>query len=671
KFNTGSKLTSLHGTFGSKLISALRAEGHAVVGINEYYTSKKCPWNKPAPGKTCGHGFVGQANMRRMYCPGCMMPFHRDCMAAQNMVRAAQSIISTGTRPLDLQPLDDNNQPSCYLHQQFTADSAVRVVTTALMVHQNACMTNVVGGVILATLAPAVYCGLCRAGSDYGSDGPLEYLHDKCLDKQGGCNKSVRDAHKISQNSKKQATKDKGSIQKFPVASHGYFWANYALKVKTKVTAMNAGVIAHDLGLQQAKISSEQLISSYEDDQLDIGSKEDEEGEEDEEGGEEDEEGGEEDEEGGEGDEERCEEDEERGEEDEERGEDEEEQDECNDIDDQELNELLRNIEESGHDICEWFIDDECVVCQFQKYQKNSIEGMIARDIIKTDIADAMASFGVFVPHLPTKRMISIFGRSTLEKAAEAIVLETDDQNDIYVMKAVRHRLNNKRDEACGVLKDIKDRKLRIIRIEHLPLEKEKGTSEDAFVARFVTPVLLGTLRAEDKVVIDFPNKDSTTQRLQSMKPNRPDIVARAFGQELLFGKVTGPCQENFKAKNAWDLYRIARYGKSLLDLRYPMAPLIQVVHNGGCYMRMTVKARGKFLLQRVGSFVIPTSIEMIPSLLGTLQTLAAVQNDLKKLTTHAPSIRKRSWNFLGLKDPKKRLVSINSKIDGTTDPYK
>ncbi|KAF9406323.1 hypothetical protein BGZ76_006358 [Entomortierella beljakovae] len=48
----------------------------------------------------------------------------------------------------------------------------------------------------------------------------------------------------------------------------------------------------------------------------------------------------------------------------------------------------------------------------------------------------------------------------------------------------------------------------------------------------------------------------------------------------------------------------------------------------------------------------------MVPSLLGTLQTLAAAQNDLKKMVAHAPSIRKRSWDFPELKDPKKRLVS-------------
>ncbi|KAF9993149.1 hypothetical protein BGZ79_002219, partial [Entomortierella chlamydospora] len=62
----------------------------------------------------------------------------------------------------------------------------------------------------------------------------------------------------------------------------------------------------------------------------------------------------------------------------------------------------------------------------------------------------------------------------------------------------------------------------------------------------------------------------------QSKKPDRPDVVARAYGQELLFDEVTGLYQENFRAKNAWDIYRIARYDKFLLDQNYPMAPLFQ-----------------------------------------------------------------------------------------------
>ncbi|KAF9436660.1 hypothetical protein BGZ76_003344 [Entomortierella beljakovae] len=64
-------------------------------------TLLKCPYSQPVVGMTCNHGFVGRENMRRMYYPNRMMPFHRDCMAAQNMVRAAQSMLSTGIRPLD------------------------------------------------------------------------------------------------------------------------------------------------------------------------------------------------------------------------------------------------------------------------------------------------------------------------------------------------------------------------------------------------------------------------------------------------------------------------------------------------------------------------------------------------------------------------------------------
>ncbi|KAF9409440.1 hypothetical protein BGZ76_005689, partial [Entomortierella beljakovae] len=304
-------------------------------------------------------------------------------------------------------------------------------------------------------------------------------------------------------------------------------------------------------------------------------------------------------------------------------------EDECVDIDYQELRDLLCNIKESSHDTCEWMINDQCMACDFQKYQEISIKAMIAKEVANTDIADAMASFGVFAPFMPTKRMVSVFSRPTLEEASKIIELQTDDQYDKFVMKAVRHRLNNKRDEACDELRDIKDRKLRIMfefLVEHLPFKKEKKISEETFVARFITPVLLGTLKADDKVSIDFPNTESTTQKSQSKRPDRPDIVARAYGEEILFGEVTGPCQENFAAKNAWDLYRISRYGKSLLDQGYSRAPLIQIVHSEGHYMRMKVKARGMFLLESMGSFVIPTSIEMVPSLLGTLQTLTAAQ---------------------------------------------
>lgn len=118
----------------------------------------------------------------------------------------------------------------------------------------------------------------------------------------------------------------------------------------------------------------------------------------------------------------------------------------------------------------------------------------------------------------------------------------------------------------------------------------------------------------------------STTQKDQGLDADRPDILARIGTRELLFGEVTGPCQETFQAKNAWDFYRLARFGKSFLGLDNPLAPLIQIINSKGIYMRMTVKERGMFFLERVGGFVIPTSVDMIPSFLGTIQTLSAVK---------------------------------------------
>ncbi|KAG0040348.1 hypothetical protein BGZ82_003653, partial [Podila clonocystis] len=47
KFSSSCKLTSLHGTFGSQLIKSARMCGFAVTGINEYYTSQKCPLDDP------------------------------------------------------------------------------------------------------------------------------------------------------------------------------------------------------------------------------------------------------------------------------------------------------------------------------------------------------------------------------------------------------------------------------------------------------------------------------------------------------------------------------------------------------------------------------------------------------------------------------------------------
>ncbi|KAG0322448.1 hypothetical protein BG000_002906 [Podila horticola] len=112
KFVSNSKLTSLHGTFGAQLIKSARVCGFAVTGINEYYTSQKCPLDDPVDlANPCEHGFIARCNTRRCYCAKCCMFFHRDVMACQNMIRAAQGHLTQQQRPLYLQPMDDNGDP--------------------------------------------------------------------------------------------------------------------------------------------------------------------------------------------------------------------------------------------------------------------------------------------------------------------------------------------------------------------------------------------------------------------------------------------------------------------------------------------------------------------------------------------------------------------------------
>ncbi|KAF9114428.1 hypothetical protein BGW39_003357, partial [Mortierella sp. 14UC] len=300
-----------------------------------------------------------------------------------------------------------------------------------------------------------------------------------------------------------------------------------------------------------------------------------------------------------------------------------------------------------------------CMSCLFQEYQKMSIEALFAGEIKKVDVADAIATFGVFAPYAPTDRMRSVFGESRLESVAPTVRLQVEEEYDLCVLKAIRLRMNEQRDEAFESLEGIKDRKIRLMfatLIEHLPLDKESRIAEETFVATYIAPILLGTLKANEKVSIHFPNTNCVTQKDQGMRPDRPDIVAKIGGRELLLGEVTGPCQETYSAKNAWDLYRLARFGKSLLGDN-PFAPLMQIVHTKGVYMRLTNKARGMFLLERVGTFVIPTSVDMLPSLLGTIQTLSTAKNDLAMLLEHKPGSRKRSWDFPDLPIAKKLLV--------------
>ncbi|TPX34430.1 hypothetical protein SeMB42_g07322 [Synchytrium endobioticum] len=79
-----SSTKSRHVMFIKYLIRKLRPLGYTIVGVNEYYKSKKCP---------CCTEFVEMPTMRRLYCRGCNKWHHRDLMAAGNMVNIVRGYI--------------------------------------------------------------------------------------------------------------------------------------------------------------------------------------------------------------------------------------------------------------------------------------------------------------------------------------------------------------------------------------------------------------------------------------------------------------------------------------------------------------------------------------------------------------------------------------------------
>ncbi|KAF9149755.1 hypothetical protein BG015_008431 [Linnemannia schmuckeri] len=94
-------LTSLHGTFISFFVQLARSLGYIVVGINEFYTSKKCPIR---------FEFVCQVNIRRLYCPNCEQFFPHNIMAAHNMCNIVKSHLLHQRRPKYLQPIDEDGK---------------------------------------------------------------------------------------------------------------------------------------------------------------------------------------------------------------------------------------------------------------------------------------------------------------------------------------------------------------------------------------------------------------------------------------------------------------------------------------------------------------------------------------------------------------------------------
>ncbi|KAF9578884.1 hypothetical protein BGW38_005105, partial [Lunasporangiospora selenospora] len=191
------------------------------------------------------------------------------------------------------------------------------------------------------------------------------------------------------------------------------------------------------------------------------------------------------------------------------------------------------------------------------------------------------------------------------------------------------HHINGDLDDASVALHPL-PRKLRIMiesLMDKLPHKADKTLAEGTFVANCVSPIIHGILGIDNKIItIHFPNTESKLQKGQGIKADRPDVVVKVRGHEVLFGEVTGPTKANDTSKCNWDLFRLARFAKSFLEEGYDVAPVIQVIYTSGSYLRLHVKARSMFLLEEVGYFEVPSCIARIPSLVATISTLLVAQ---------------------------------------------
>ncbi|KAF9420719.1 hypothetical protein BGZ76_004055, partial [Entomortierella beljakovae] len=196
---------------------------------------------------------------------------------------------------------------------------------------------------------------------------------------------------------------------------------------------------------------------------------------------------------------------------------------------------------------------------------------------LQQDMEDR-AIIGVFAPCMPTPRMLTHFDDEILDCVVTPHSFKDPTIDDAAVMKAVRCALNGDKEEASRCIGSL-DRKLRIVLetlLESLPLKEDRSVSESTFVANYISPILRGLL-GNDKTSVHFPNTQSESQKSQGLKPDKPDILIKQKGQEVLFGEVTGLVQEHMEQKNQWDTFRLARFAKARLDSGQNSIPLLQI----------------------------------------------------------------------------------------------
>ncbi|KAF9921079.1 hypothetical protein FBU30_008932 [Linnemannia zychae] len=205
-----------------------------------------------------------------------------------------------------------------------------------------------------------------------------------------------------------------------------------------------------------------------------------------------------------------------------------------------------------------------------------------------------------------------------------------------YVEKSLKRNLSRMNEEAAvqtggRTTPDARTDNERAL--ELLPLKSDKKISEITFTVNYIAPILNATLKADDR-----PNTESRLQKDQGIKPDRPDILVKVSDHEILYGEITGPAQVNHIAKNNWDLFRLARFGKAFLDKGHVTIPLLQVVYDCVSVMRLSMKERGVYLLD---------------------------EEDVKKLAdSDLDYNRKRSWGYDDIQYAKKKILKNSQALE-------
>ncbi|KAG0306493.1 hypothetical protein BGZ98_002269 [Dissophora globulifera] len=252
------------------------------------------------------------------------------------------------------------------------------------------------------------------------------------------------------------------------------------------------------------------------------------------------------------------------------------------------LSQKMRTTEKTR---AKWVVDDDqCVGCLIDRYQKDVIQALRRRELKKTDPADTMILGGTFAPWHPTDRMVKVFTHRRLKLIQASLRKDLDkiDINDGCIQSAIRYKMNDNPTMAVQELGSLQDYRLRVLfeqlyvsMIMNLPRKELEVQSEETLVANNIAPLLRTFVNhVDDDIHTHFPNTESSTQRKQGLKADRPDFKVMIGDKEVSFGEVTGRCQRNDKAKNGWDLWRLVRFGKSVLDEGAPMVPLVQIIYD-------------------------------------------------------------------------------------------